>query len=331
MHCKRSWQNSADRLRWLMLGAVLFFVLALAGCGGSQSTSDSSSPGSLSVNPSTVAFGNIVVGNTTTKTAAIFNTGGSNVTISEAAVSGSGYGVAGINVPVTLSAGQSLSFTASFEPTSTGASNGTLSLTSNGSNPQLTIVLSGTGVAPGQLAVNPLTLSFGNVNAGQSQTLSGTLTAGQTDVNVSSASVDGASFTLGGIELPTTIASGQSSGFTITFSPTRPGTVNNSISFVSNASNSPITVSLSGTCEQSPARSVALSWVENSRSVQGYYVYRGGKSGGPYTRISELQPVTSYVDSSVVSGTTYYYVVTAVGIDSSESANSNEVTAVIPQ
>jgi hypothetical protein len=43
-----------------------------------------------------------------------------------------------------------------------------------------------------------------------------------------------------------------------------------------------------------------------------------------------LQPATSYVDGSVLSGQTYYYVVTALGTNSEESTYSNEAVAVIP-
>jgi fibronectin type 3 domain-containing protein len=43
-----------------------------------------------------------------------------------------------------------------------------------------------------------------------------------------------------------------------------------------------------------------------------------------------MQPTTSYADSTVQSGTTYYYVVTSVGTDSVESPYSNQVTAIVP-
>ena len=82
-----------------------------------------------------------------------------------------------------------------------------------------------------------------------------------------------------------------------------------------------------GTIQQS----VMLTWVESTSSVVGYNVYRGAQSGGPYTRInSVLEASTSYVDYTVQSGCTYYYVVTAVDSNGLESAYSNEVVAVIP-
>ena len=65
--------------------------------------------------------------------------------------------------------------------------------------------------------------------------------------------------------------------------------------------------------------------------MTGYFVYRGTQSGGPYTKLqSSSQPGTTYVDSTVQSGTTYYYVVTAVDSNGNESADSNQATAVVP-
>ena len=65
--------------------------------------------------------------------------------------------------------------------------------------------------------------------------------------------------------------------------------------------------------------------------MTGYFVYRGTQSGGPYTKLqSSSQPGTTYVDSTVQSGTTYYYVVTAVDSSGNESADSNQATAVVP-
>ena len=64
--------------------------------------------------------------------------------------------------------------------------------------------------------------------------------------------------------------------------------------------------------------------------MQGYYVYRGNQTGGPYSKISSLLPATSYIDASVSSGQTYYYVVTALGSGSQESGYSNEAVAAIP-
>jgi fibronectin type 3 domain-containing protein len=65
--------------------------------------------------------------------------------------------------------------------------------------------------------------------------------------------------------------------------------------------------------------------------VIGYNVYRGTVSGGPYSQInSSLDPSTAYTDNTVQSGQTYFYVTTALDASNGESAQSNEVQAVIP-
>ena len=76
---------------------------------------------------------------------------------------------------------------------------------------------------------------------------------------------------------------------------------------------------------------MALSWDASASQVVGYNVYRGITNGGPYTLLtSSLQPTTTYADNTVVPGTTYFYVATAVGQDTVESVFSNQITAVVP-
>jgi hypothetical protein len=77
--------------------------------------------------------------------------------------------------------------------------------------------------------------------------------------------------------------------------------------------------------------SIGVIWEFSlSGDVAGYNVYRAAISGGPYTLVASLpSSAFSTTDTSVVSGTTYYYVVraTAGGV---ESVNSNEVAIQAP-
>src|SRR5262249_18189245 len=184
--------------------------------------------------------------------------------------------------------------------------------------------------ASGSLSVGPATMSFGNVTVGSSKNQTGTLSASSNGVTVQTASWNGTGFSLSGISFPVTIAAGQSVPFTVTFAPQATGATTGSISFLSDASNPPGSVALSGTGTQTTQHTVTLSWNASTSSVQGYYVYRGTISGGPYTRLSPLEAGLSYVDSSAASGQTYYYAVTAVDAASVESVYSNQATAVIP-
>ncbi|MEK7951432.1 LamG-like jellyroll fold domain-containing protein [Luteolibacter soli] len=72
---------------------------------------------------------------------------------------------------------------------------------------------------------------------------------------------------------------------------------------------------------------VTLTW-NTSATAQTYKVKRATTSGGPYTTIATGLTATTLVDTAVVSGTTYYYIVTAVNTQG-ESAPSTEATAVI--
>jgi fibronectin type 3 domain-containing protein len=60
-------------------------------------------------------------------------------------------------------------------------------------------------------------------------------------------------------------------------------------------------------------------------------VYRGTAASGPYAKVnSALDAAMSYSDSTVQSGTTYFYVTTAVDSSGIESSYSNQVQAVVP-
>jgi len=288
-------------------------------------------PGLLTAATSPLSFGSVQVGNSQTLSETLTNTGGTSVSITQATVTGAGYSVSGLSLPLTLIPGQSFTFGAVFSPTSAGTASGSIAVVSNASDSTLTIPLSGTGTAPGQLAVSPTSLSFGNVIVGSNKSLTGSLSASGSSVAVSSATFGTAEFTLSGISFPLTLAAGQSASFTITFTPQASGSASDSASFASNASNSPAVETLSGTGAPPPQHSVALSWNPSTSVVVGYNVYRGSTSGGPYSKInSALDATTTYTDSTVQAGQTYYYVTTDVDGSGMESGYSNQVQAVIP-
>jgi len=107
--------------------------------------------GQLSVTPGSLGFGNVDVGTSTTQPSTMTASGGS-VTVSSASSSNSQFSISGVSLPVTINAGQSVSFDVVFAPTKTGSDSATLSFASNASN-QGSESLSGTGIAP-QYSVN---------------------------------------------------------------------------------------------------------------------------------------------------------------------------------
>jgi hypothetical protein len=326
---------------------ALIVVLALAtmlGCQGVSTSKPASQgggsdplPGTLGAAPASIGFGNMQTGTTQTQSDTLSNTGGSNLTITQVTVSGTGFSVSGLSTPVTLTPGQSVPLSVTFAPQSSGNFSGSVTVTSNASNPSLTISLSGSGTeqAPppqGQISVSPTTISVGNVTVGASGTQTGTLSATGASVTVSSVSVNSSEFAISGLAFPVTIAAGQSMNFSVTFTPQTSGLASVSASFSSDASNSPTSATLTGTGVAASVYSVNLSWVaSNSPDVVGYNVYRRTGTTGGYTQINTLlSTATVYTDSAVVDGQTYYYETTAVNSSNEESARSSAVQAVIP-
>jgi hypothetical protein len=82
----------------------------------------------------------------------------------------------------------------------------------------------------------------------------------------------------------------------------------------------------------SAGHSAALSWVASASSgVAGYNIYRGSASSGPFSKINQTPTSgTSYTDTTVQAGQTYYYVATSVDLSGNESGYSNSAVAVIP-
>ncbi len=290
--------------------------------------------GALGSSPTSLAFGSVRVGNNQALAETVSNTGGSSLTLSQVGISGTGFTLSGITTPVTLTPGQSASFSVSFTPQSASSASGSLTITSNASNPTLTIPVSGTGTAAaGQLTANPSTLALGSVVVGTSGTASGSLNASAANVTVTAASTNNSQFTVGGLALPITIPAGQSAPFTVTFSPPVAGAASATLTFTSNAQPATATETLTGTGTPAPAHTVSLSWSASSSSdISGYNIYRAvyTSSCGSYSKIngSTLDTVTTYSDSSVTDGANYCYATTAVNSSNEESGYSNVVSDV---
>jgi hypothetical protein len=299
--------------------------LPIAVTGSTTATSS----GRLAANPTSISFGSVQVGNTASKSEVLTNTGTSSVTISRISASGSGFSVSGVSVPLTLAAGHSVTFTTSFKPTASGSANGAISVASNASNSNLSIGESGSGTSSGALAISPGTLNFGSVTVGAKKTLPATLTANGASVTVKSASISSNEYSISGLALPKTLAAGQSISFSVTFAPKSSGSANASLAF--STGTTPAQASLVGSGGAATSHQVSLSWRASTSTVIGYNIYKGTKSGGPYALVnSSPEASTNFADTSVVGGTTYYYVVTAVNSKGVESVYSNQAAATVP-
>jgi len=100
----------------------------------------------LSASPTSLSFGNINTGSSTSLVVTLTNSGNSNVTISSVTVSGAGFSDSGVSAGTTLNAGQSATLNVSFAPATAGSVTGNVSVASNASNSPNVISLSGNGV-----------------------------------------------------------------------------------------------------------------------------------------------------------------------------------------
>jgi hypothetical protein len=183
----------------------------------------------------------------------------------------------------------------------------------------------------GLLSASTLTLNLGNVNIGSSlsQTIS-LSNSGNGNVTISNVSTSGAGIAASGVYVGLVLTPGQTAVLTVTLTPVLAGSASGAVTITSNALNSPISIAVSGTGVQPGSVSVGLAW-EASTGAAGYNVYRGLISGGPYA-ILTASPVTttSFIDTTVQPGQTYYYVVTSLSSTGTESAYSNQASVTIP-
>ncbi len=136
-----------------------------------------------------------------------------------------------------------------------------------------------------------------------------------------------------GASFPLTLNSQQTATLKVQFLPTAAGADTGQLTISSNStSGSSAVVALSGT-GTAVAHSVNLTWSAPTGStdpVAGYNIYRS-LSGGALQLLNST-PITgiTYVDNSVVSGSTYAYTAESVDASGDQSAPSNQIEVTVP-
>jgi hypothetical protein len=285
----------------------------------------------LQCTPCSHAFGKVRIGNSSPYSIELKNTGTKTLRITSKSKQGSDFSFGKFPLPVNLLPGASIRLPVSFRPTVPGWTAGTFTLAGNVLNSPLNLHVMGTGVLGPGLGVTPATLNFGTVTVGSKAKLQATLTASNEAVTISSDESTSSEFAIQGLNLPITLPAGQSIPVTIQFTPSSSGTASAKAGFISDAADSPTVEQLAGTGVAPASHSVDLSWDPGDGNAVGYNVYRGTVRGGPYQQINTaLESSTNYTDSTVVCGTTYYYVTAEVNAEGQESGYSNVAKAVIP-
>ena len=329
----------------MSLAAFIFLICSLvcvSGCIGltgapkTPSSSQQSVTGaaSMSVAPTAIKFGSVALGSTASQSVTITNDGSTSITISKASATAAGVSVTGVSFPLTIAPGNRVSLDVVFAPKSAGALSGGVSIVSDASATPDMVTVSGTGMAASAvLTMSTSSLNFGSVAIGKSSMLPVTLTnSGNSNVTISKVGVSGAGYSASGVSAGLILAPGQSATLDETFLPVASGRFSGTVTVVSNATNSPATISASGSGSTTAAsHAIDLSWTPSTSTVEGYDVFRSEVSGGPYAKLdSSVVMATSFSDTSVQAGKTYYYVVAAVSSAGVESADSAQASATVP-
>jgi hypothetical protein len=281
----------------------------------------------VTISPRSLSFGDVEVGATAKSRVVLENTSRWKVTLVGLQTRGSGFSVSGAKFPLTLAAGQKLNLGVTFKPQAGGPVGGGAFV----AGPAVEIPFTGVGVGKPQLqlAITPATLNFGDVAVGTTETRTVELSATGGSVTVSSVSSSSGQFAVLDAPFPLTIPAGKDVSLNVAFTPKTSGKPSATLSFASDAADSPTRSALIGT---GTLAFVSLSWIAStSPEVTGYNIYRKTSLTGGYARVNaKLDPDTSYTDATVIHGTTYYYATTAVNSKGRESDYSNRVEVVVP-
>ena len=142
---------------WVMGALLLAGLVFLVGCqgvsAGSASQQQTTASGQLAVNPTSLGVGSVVVGASGTASGSL-TASGATVTLTAASANNSVFSVGGLSLPVTIPTGQSVPFTVTFSPQTSGSASATLTFTSNAQPSTTTEALTGSGTAAPTHTIN---------------------------------------------------------------------------------------------------------------------------------------------------------------------------------
>jgi len=154
------------------------------------------------------------------------------------------------------------------------------------------------GQPSGALSLSATKLSFGTVTIGSNQTLSDTITnTGGSSVSISQVSIDGTGFALSGITAPLTLAAGDSTIFSVKFTPSATGNASGNVTITSTATDSSVAIPLSGAGTSAVGQ---LSVAPATLDVGNVVVGTSGTASGSLTATGANVTVTAATtDNSV--------------------------------
>ena len=241
----------------------------------------------LTSTPASLAYGTVYLGTTSTsKSVTIKNTGTSSVTINSITASCHEYHLSAGQVPFTLTAGKTTSYSFVLVPDANQAFDCDYTLAATGTG-NLSIPLTGTGATSKAVeSLNTTSLSFPNQTVGTSSTTQNIVitNSGTATIKVNSLTIEPASFIMGPVTLPYSIAAKGTLTLPITYNPQFAITENGTVGIVyNNAAEQVVDLSGNGVA---PTALVITNIPALPQATQGYayQMQMAGESGtAPYT------------------------------------------------
>ena len=202
-----------------------------------------SNAATLTVNPAPVAP------SITTQPSSVTITAGQTATFSVTATGTAPLSYQWSQNGTAISGATSSSYTTPAETTSASGAQFTVVVSNSaGSVTSNAATLTVNAPPPGALTPSTTSLNFSNVNVGSNSSLGVNFTnSGSSNITVSNVTISGAGFTASGVSNGQIITPAQVVTLNVTFAPAATGSVTGSVTVTSNASNSPVSISLSGT------------------------------------------------------------------------------------
>ena len=230
-----------------VVGTASGSVTITDNAGTQKATLSGTGSAPVTFSPTSLSFGNVVQATSSTLTITLTNRLNTTLTVNNVAVSGaSGPFAVTSNACGAVAAGASCTVGVTFSPTAVGSATGTLTFSDSASTSPQTVSLSGTGSAAVALSVASLSFSAtvaGGTSAAKTVTLTNNQAVTLNNIGIAASGP----FAVASNTCGTSLLAGKSCTVGVTFSPTAVGSATGTLTFSDSGSNSPQTVSLSGT------------------------------------------------------------------------------------
>ena len=297
-----------------------------------QSESAPTTPDALELTPGDIRFPEVPAGEMSSQTVRVTNAGEGLVQISKIVAPGPEFRVLGQGMPFVITRGTSADFTITYRPKAEGGVTGRLLIYTDTRRDPIGVNLTASAIsAQNELIADTGSLDFPDVAMGSRSVKEISVTnAGNRLVSIASVNVsDDREFSVTGANAAS-LEAGQTMTFAVSFSPTSVGERKGMLKISSRAGDD-LEIPLTAMGAAGSQSAVRLQWEENPAGVAGYTVYRAADASGPYERIAADVSSAEYLDSGLAAGHTYFYVVSSMGPDQTESEYSDPISATVPE